>query len=68
MWTVYHRGRSGVAYEVVAAVVVDAVTSFLVIRMTALSALSSLSLASGVYRCSGTSGRAGKWSEDDEGL
>ena len=31
-------------------------------------ALSSLSLASGVSRCSGTSGRAGKWSEDNEGF
>ena len=31
-------------------------------------ALSSLSLASGVSRCSGTSGRAGRWSEDDGGF
>ena len=31
-------------------------------------ALGSLSLASGVSRCSGTSGRAGRWSEDDEGF
>ena len=31
-------------------------------------ALSSLSPASGVSRCSGKSGRAGKWSEDDEGF
>ena len=31
-------------------------------------ALSSLSLASGVSRCSGTSVRAGRWSEDDEGF
>ena len=30
--------------------------------------LSSFSLATGVSRCLGTSGRAGKWSEDDEGF
>ena len=69
----YHRGRSGVRgggrgrgrggrSEVISC---DPYDSF---QRSLERALSSLSLASSVSRCSGTSGRAGRWSEDDEGF
>ena len=67
----YHRGRSGVRGGGRGrggrsdAISRDPYDSF---QRSLKRALSSLSLASGVSRCSGTSGRAGRWSEDDEGF
>ena len=69
----YHRGRSGVRgggrgrghggrRDVISR---DPYDSF---QRSLERALGSLSLASGVSRCSRTSGRAGRWSEDDEGF